>query len=667
MFFKRLILFSLMTVILIGCTANATSKDDAISTQTAVITNTAKPSATITPIISLTPTITSTPTPTITSSPTMTPTPVPIGGSFPLIAYSLYDRATGKNQVRVVQLQQEKTLAVIPWDYPPVFDFKYSSEFINPIEFSQDGTLLAYGVGAGTENEIFIYNLETGGIEAAVKLEENVYLVSLGLSPHNDWLLYTGWKETTRQLYMWLYHRPSKTKKYVGACGTYGAWISDNEFTYQDNFGHWVKANPTTLTTESINTPNRSALLGKIFSQWGARYIPELDLALFNGIGRDDYAKYFVLMPLETDEEILLVHIDDKDKYTRFFIRKILPSPDGNYFLIRGNHVIYEEDWNSIVESTENAYLISKDELPLTGNEEPLEDLFVLEWAPDSSAFLAYRPSLGIEREVVLIDVDTLSTLVDGYSLKHNDKFATISSRGGIDALWLPQPLDFQIQPYHTPTPSPSPTLEPGITPSPTPMPMQPLIDNLEKAETIQELDLNLFSKRGWEFNNAALDDGKVIVEGSGSWDAYFDYPLFDVNKNKGVLVKFKFEQKSAGIVALTRGEWDTTSYRQWGIMIGAYRTRPIISQGSDHSGKPETISEMRTVADTWYYLFLGINENNELIQLMWNPETPSNYLLGFYNYGDIDNASYYFHVGGDTGKITIGEVVFYEFENYNK
>ena len=563
------------------------------------------------------------------------------------------------------------------------FETLFDSDILRApyIAISPDGNIVVTEVIRENSTVLIAINIQDSSSTPTVltTLPENAYLSEIKFSPNGKWLYAnysTGTNAANHREYNGFMEIGSDVFQLNYECKDVIAFAPDDDVVYcrvGNNVGDIGKLY---LTRNLMKKPFLDLPNFKLFSatklNWNFKsLIPSLNAFVLE---RED-GKFFLVDQLETLGNLTFWYSDQVDVLINsHVIAKIPPgayvfqfllSPDGKQVAVTainsrglGGGIGIDRRTFTFVTPVDETYHPQD-------FSEPGSHFYPLGWSPDSKSLV------GLSEDGKTLSIWDIATMSELQILHRNNEppffnYLNTTVRG-VDVFWTSQPLTFDGQPYNTPTQSPTPTLESGASPTPISLPLQPVTDNLQIAAPIQEPDLTLFAEQGWKYNNATLDGSKVVVEGSGSWDAFFDYPEFDIVANTGVLVKFKFEHKPSGIIALTRGKWDTPSYRQWGVMRGANSMSPIISQGTNHSAQPEIIREIAVIPDTWYYLFLGIDENNDLIQLMWNPETPSNYQLGFYNYGDVDDEPYYFHVAGNTGEITIGEVVFYQFEKYNK
>lgn len=610
------------------------------------------------PTVSFSKTSTATQTLTETMTPTVTPTvtPTAMSGGYPLLAYLLRSDEIGENYLRIVNLQLGITLAEIP-----LISAAYK------ITFSDDGRILAYAVYEKTETRghyvIQLYHLDTGVIEKGPTLKEGDELEALSISPNNEWVMYQFWDNPNRHPRIYLFNLLSKKSTFVDRGVSNGAWTENNVLIYQKYFGPNHKYDPVTNQSYSIRLPSQSKLYGSSFSSTLFRYVPELDSVLLIGSNRVDNSTHFVLVSLETKEEYYLAHIgDDNEKFQD--INRILFSPNGEYLIIESRHKEPYEN-TEILRDVYTTYFAKKDDLPLTGDERPL-DIYPIGWSPDSRAFIAYQPRSGNNANAVIFDAESLTEL-SNYAFVEDELenlwfYGLIAEYFGVGYFWDDSLLSFDVRPHQSSTPSPTLTLAPDITPSPTPSPLYPLNEMLSNANQIGEADFSLMDDEGWDYDHVEIHDDEVVVIGTGDWESHLIVP-FEINVNNGVLVKFQSRQKSLGVILISRGIRSHPSYRLWAIQLN--NKDPYYRKGESNSGFPEIINEIEATSDKWNYVFLGIDDQNNLIQILWDPDRPLDYQVSLHDFGDKNNEPYFFQVLTNIGEIRIGEVIFYSFDGY--
>ncbi|MCF7811833.1 hypothetical protein K9N50_12695 [bacterium] len=652
------LLIATFSLIVIGCGYS----DSKLLTETLSLTPTVK--STAVPTNTLVPTDTPSPTNTVTPTFTSTVTPTPIGGSVsPILAMSISDNY--QPYILVTELYSEKEIARITINEPG-----------KTLSLSPDGEYLAYIDDRGDEQGIFLYNLLSQETTHLFTSPDETEITKIRWSPDQRWLGFEMQVFARRRTELWIVEVSNGTSRYISS-GYDIEWLSAGKVYYQDSGGTNRSLNLLTGKSEPLQYYHPSfstleRLLGEDLSNMTLNYLPELGTSLVEGTNlRDQENPHHFIIRRDTDDPPGL-HLASYKTETDLYMWDLLLSPDEKFWMIcftegEGVRGFGTDGLNSGHFFTSWA---TQDELPITRETFTVENFQPLLWAPDGDSILGlhHNPEgRGNVDRVEILDISS-GDLLYSYKFSRLDHlypslYLSDGKPRNFDLIWNESQVDLTGVEY---IPTPTATIDPNIPPD------QPLMDYLQEAKIVKFIDIASFKqhKQQWDFNNAKFQNENIIIKGSGAWgDAYLDYhPSFDIIENTGILVKFKASQDALGIIALNRGEHETPSYRQWGVVAGSASTSPIISKGTDHSGRPEMVNTMGTVPDIWYYLFLGLDENNDLIQLIWNAQTtPSDFHLAFYNFEDVDDSPYYFHLACKEGEIFIGETVLYQFSGYTK
>lgn len=666
------ILLSLFFLFLTNCSINNFNSSSVTITPSEVLSKTITVTTTITPSV----TFTLTPVPTNTNTPTSTPTPAgSVGGwiAFPYRGEVYFDEFN----------MQHSPSSDGSWIYK-------SAENLAPIgattgfevAWSPDGSQLVYPkLMEDGRLMLVLQKIATGEIQELGEVTAgNPTVGNIKFSPDGKWLMYTTRTATGYDEIWTLSLESGYMQRIENRAGDPIIWSNDSQNIYfHPNLyiDRLARISPNGITKEEILFPRKY--------RYVKLYVPDLDAVwIFDNWSEstfDNEILKLILVSLDDFSELRVIRMPWAPS-SRFesspdgrWLVGFLRSPSGNYI----PHIIDTEQETGEINPVviENQWLTRSWE----------NDWKILAWGLDGTTIIVQGPlpdELDLHRGPTRIDGNgnvmkkqtpymlDLATgeiiFVYAINIEGNIFNTDYFNRLKPSIYWHETPQQLPV--VRTLTPTPIPTLLPGVTPSPTASPFQPLFENLVTAELDQSLDLNSYKQEGWDYKLASLNDDTIVVSGSGSWDAYFSYPLKDINANQGVLVKFKLARNTSSIIALTRGDWDTPSYRQWGLWGSITGAGPstIISKGTDLSfAQPNVVSDMDLLPEIWHYLFLGIDENNELIQIVWNPEDPSAYYLSYYDYDDVDNEPYYFHVAGNIGEILLSEVAFYEFSGYKK
>ncbi len=184
-----------------------------------------------------------------------------------------------------------------------------------------------------------------------------------------------------------------------------------------------------------------------------------------------------------------------------------------------------------------------------------------------------------------------------------------------------PQPTETPI-PTFTATATPKPTKTP-IPPTPTVEPPSILSNYLAdvRVVAIDKFD-NL---NGWSTYNSQtgkLSDGIYVITGHG------DYSSGLVRNRKfaegqGLMFEFKYDTKTEFEFILDKGEYQTDSYRRFGV-FGFDIPRANLTQGKNALGYNRLFGNFKPQPDTWYNYMVGVGFTGDFIALIWNPSDPS-------------------------------------------
>jgi hypothetical protein len=169
-----------------------------------------------------------------------------------------------------------------------------------------------------------------------------------------------------------------------------------------------------------------------------------------------------------------------------------------------------------------------------------------------------------------------------------------------------------------TPTRMPSPTSTPAptLTFTPTSIPASAFLPG-EVISFWNEFD-NTDPLRGdWNFSqNVKVENGLLVIEHSDDWSGVYGNP--HLNDGQTVLIQFRFDMWSDLHFALETGEFETDSYRSWGVGAENNIFSPVYSQGTLDYGSSFTADELELHPGTWYVLMLHIGGTQPFIARIW-------------------------------------------------
>jgi hypothetical protein len=202
-----------------------------------------------------------------------------------------------------------------------------------------------------------------------------------------------------------------------------------------------------------------------------------------------------------------------------------------------------------------------------------------------------------------------------------------------------PQPTETLI-PTSTSTPIPTKT---SIPPTPTIEPPSVLSNYLTDVR-IDKID-NFDTASGWHTYNSQtgkLSGGVYTVTGQPGWmsglvrNAKF-------TEGQGVMFEFKYDRKTEFEFILDKGEWQTDSYRRFGVFGFGY-PQANLTQGKNAIGYGNLNGNFRPQPDVWYNYMAGIGFEGNFIALIWDTSDPSKVIIYKEGIGEKwDNLSWEF------------------------
>ena len=179
--------------------------------------------------------------------------------------------------------------------------------------------------------------------------------------------------------------------------------------------------------------------------------------------------------------------------------------------------------------------------------------------------------------------------------------------------------------PTSTSTPSPTSTPAPTSTLTPTPIPTSAFLSG-EVISFWNEFN-NTDPLRGdWVFSsNVKVENGLLLIEQSKDWSGV--YGNSHLTDGQAVLIKFRFDVWSDIHIAVETGEFETDSYRSWGVGAENDIFSPVFSEGTIDYGNSFTPDDVELEPNTWYVLMLHIGGNRPFFSRLWRYNDPGNVL----------------------------------------
>jgi len=195
-------------------------------------------------------------------------------------------------------------------------------------------------------------------------------------------------------------------------------------------------------------------------------------------------------------------------------------------------------------------------------------------------------------------------------------------------------PASTPIPPTSTPLPLPTDTPMPTKTPVPTKTSIPPtatvapptvLLDLLTNVQVIKTDSFdNLNNWNTWNPGTGKITNGMFELTGQ---EGYLSGLIFkqNISGGRGIMLKYK-TLKNANYQSefvFATGEWQTDSFRQFGIYNGA-RPKADLIQGKNGIGGNNLHGNLSLKADTWYNLLMVVGKDGEFLAVIWNPDNPS-------------------------------------------
>jgi len=172
-----------------------------------------------------------------------------------------------------------------------------------------------------------------------------------------------------------------------------------------------------------------------------------------------------------------------------------------------------------------------------------------------------------------------------------------------------------------TPTPTFTPT--PGPSPTPTPVPTSALVEGAVIAFW-NEFDATDPVRGDWYlFPSVSIENGMMVIGGTDDWDgAYANQHL---REGDTVLVLFRYSEGAGIHIAVEAGQWNTSTFRAWGIGAENDEFSPAITEGTVERTEQLT-GWLLPGADHWYVLMLYIGGAEPFEARIWGANDPSRY-----------------------------------------
>lgn len=173
-----------------------------------------------------------------------------------------------------------------------------------------------------------------------------------------------------------------------------------------------------------------------------------------------------------------------------------------------------------------------------------------------------------------------------------------------------------------TKTPLPTATPEPTSTFMPTPIPTSAFLTG-NVISFWNEFDPTDPLRGDWMFSpNVKVENGWLIIQHSDDWSGV--YGNSHLSDGQTILIQFRFDVWSDIHMAVETGEFETDSYRSWGVGAEGDIFSPVFTEGTREYGGSFTADDLKLDPGQWYVLMLHIGGNKPFIARIWEYNNPS-------------------------------------------
>jgi hypothetical protein len=178
-----------------------------------------------------------------------------------------------------------------------------------------------------------------------------------------------------------------------------------------------------------------------------------------------------------------------------------------------------------------------------------------------------------------------------------------------------------------TDTPEPTATNTPTLTPSPTMTPtIEPpsvAVEYLDGVEIIYTDNFDTFKNWSvWNSQTVNSDDGVVEIVGQQNWEGALVQDK-KLHENMGIMIEFKNTSGSEYEFVTNTGNWDTDSFRSFGV-YGGNSPKADLWQGKNALGGNYLHGNIALKKDSWYGMMIAIDDEGEFFAIVWDIDSPA-------------------------------------------
>jgi hypothetical protein len=126
-----------------------------------------------------------------------------------------------------------------------------------------------------------------------------------------------------------------------------------------------------------------------------------------------------------------------------------------------------------------------------------------------------------------------------------------------------------------------------------------------------------------WNSQTTSLSSGVLEIKGQPNWEGALVQKT-KLQEGTGLVIEFKNMSGAEYEFVVNTGNWDTDSFRSFGI-YGGKRPKADLWQGKNAIGGNNLHGNLSLTKDIWYSLAVAIGKNGEFFAVIWDLNNPSN------------------------------------------
>jgi hypothetical protein len=201
-----------------------------------------------------------------------------------------------------------------------------------------------------------------------------------------------------------------------------------------------------------------------------------------------------------------------------------------------------------------------------------------------------------------------------------------------------------------TMTPTSTPTNTPTNTPTPTPIPTSVFVPDVPVLEEVNFDSANDIPS-SWDTLDTTIENGIAIVEANQEWLGIFTDQKWVSGQT--ILVSFRYAAGSLADLYIAGGEYETPSYRSWGVINDYGYIGPFYIEGEIDRQLSWQQGYVLLMPDHWYVLMIYIGSpEQEFIVRLWDQEDPAKFMEKRQLFDDLSWANLQWYMAMTNGPV---------------